>query len=186
MIDFIKLKEEHLEQVLKWRTKENVTKFMFTDIEYNLINQKKWFEKVSKRPTEKYWVIAIKGNLIGLLSLNNLDFANKRTSWGFYIGDDNYRMYGGIIPPYLYNYVFYHLNLNKITVEIMEGNHSVTKIHKLHGYREVGIFKNHIFKNNQFHDVYLMELLKVDWDKKSSKYKKSVIDLNNKSKEALS
>ncbi|UKS25975.1 UDP-4-amino-4,6-dideoxy-N-acetyl-beta-L-altrosamine N-acetyltransferase [Paenibacillus sp. HWE-109] len=173
MIDFIKLKEEHLEQVLEWRTKESVTRFMYTDIDYNLDNQKRWFEKVSKMPTEKYWIISIKGNLAGVISLNDIDFTNRKTSWGFYIGEDNYRMYGGIIPQYLYNYVFNELNLNKITAEVMEGNNNIIKIHKLHGYREVGYYKTHILKNGKFQDVHLMELLKEQWNhssKKSEKY----------------
>ncbi|MFZ3577525.1 UDP-4-amino-4,6-dideoxy-N-acetyl-beta-L-altrosamine N-acetyltransferase [Virgibacillus sp. DJP39] len=172
MIEFLKLKEEHLEQVLEWRTKESVTKFMYTDIDYNLDNQKKWFDKVSNMPTERYWVISVKGNLVGVISLNDIDFYNKKTSWGFFIGDDKYKMYGGIIPPYLYNYIFNNLNLNKITAEVMEGNSNIMKIHKLHGYREVGNYKSHIFKYDKFHDVYLMELLKEQWEGNLKKFKK--------------
>jgi UDP-4-amino-4,6-dideoxy-N-acetyl-beta-L-altrosamine N-acetyltransferase len=172
MIKFIKLSEEHLEQVLKWRTQENVTKYMLTDIEYNLDNQRRWFDKISKLTTEKYWMIEIEDRLVGVISLNNIDYTNRKTSCGFYIGEDNYRRLGGLVPPYLYNYVFKDLQLNKITAEVMEGNENVVKIHKFHGYREVGTYMDHIFKYGQYHDLYLMELLKLDWEKDSKRFKK--------------
>ncbi|WP_338553361.1 UDP-4-amino-4,6-dideoxy-N-acetyl-beta-L-altrosamine N-acetyltransferase [Paenibacillus sp. KS-LC4] len=172
MLTFIKLREEHLEQVLGWRTKENVTKYMFSDIDYNLEHQKSWFHRISQSESEKYWVISIKGTLVGLISLNGIDFTHKRTSWGLYIGEEAYSMYGGIVPPYLYYHVFHELGLHKITAEVMEGNDNIMKIHKLHGYREIGVYKDHIFKYGCFHDVHVMELLKDTWaaKNKSKKY----------------
>lgn len=174
MFKFIRLKEKHLEMVLNWRTKESVTKFMNTDIEYNLDNQKKWFDKVSNSETEKYWIIYFKDKPIGLISLNDIDYYNKRTRWGYYIGEDEYRMYGAIIPHYLYYYVFKILGLNKVNAEILEGNENVLKLNLLHGYREVGVFKEHIYKYNKFHDLHLVELMKEDWEKTIKKPEKYI------------
>ena len=173
-MEFIKLREDHLEQVLKWRTNENVTKYMYTDVQYDMESQIKWFEKVSLSTTEKYWIISIKETPVGVISLNEIDYANGRTSWGYYIGDDRYQMYGGIIPPYLYNYVFYEMNLNKITAEVMEGNDNIMKIHKLHGYRDIGVFKKHVYKHDKYNDVFIMELHKDQWDLSTNKFKKYV------------
>lgn len=175
MFKFIKLREEHLEMVLNWRTKERVTKYMNTDIEYNLDNQKIWFNNISNSKTERYWVITFKGKSIGLISLNNIDYYNKRASWGFYIGEDDYSMYGAIIPHYLYYYVFNILGLNKINAEVLEGNENVLKLNLLHGYRQVGVFKGHIYKNNKFHDLHLLELTKEDWEKTTQKPEKYII-----------
>lgn len=174
MFEFIKLREEHLQMVLSWRTKEDVTRYMVTDIEYNLNNQKKWFNKVTSNPNEKYWIIQYNKNPIGLISLNEIDYKNKHTRWGYYIGEGEYRIYGGIIPHYLYNYVFGTLGLMKINAEVLEGNDNVIKLNLLHGYREVGVLKKHIFKNDKFYDLYLLELTKEDWEntiKKHEKYK---------------
>lgn len=176
MLTFIQLREEHLEQVLKWRTQPDVTKYMFTDLQYDLDNQYKWFQKIKQSDKEKYWIISYEETLVGLISLNDVDDQNKKTSWGYYIGEQNYRMLGGIIPPYLYNYVFYKLNMHKITAEVMEGNVNVMKLHFMHGYREVGHYKDHIYKYNTYHDVYVYELLKDQWDELAPKYKKYVME----------
>jgi len=165
MIKFIKLREEHLEQVLNWRTREDVTRYMNTDIDYDMAEQRLWFERVSRLETEKYWIISIKGKDVGLISLNDIDYINKRTSWGYYIGEEKERMYGAVIPLYLYHYVFMQLKLHKITAEVMSENKNVIKLNKVHGCRKVGILYDHVYKNGKFHDIVLMELLKEDWEK---------------------
>lgn len=175
MIRFIKLKEEHLEQVLEWRTQEDVTRFMNTDIEKDMAKQRAWFRKISNSETDIYWIIEIKGKLVGIISLNNIDYVNKRTSWGFYIGEEKYRLYGGIIPPYLYNYIFSNYDFHKITAEVMEGNTNVIKLNLMHGYRTVGVYKDHIFKNGSYADLNLLELLKEDW-LKQNKFQKYICD----------
>lgn len=171
MIQFKKLREEHLEKVLQWRTQEDVTRYMNTDIESDLGKQIEWFTKVSASTTDKYWILEIKEVPVGLIYLTDLDVVNRRTSWGFYIGEEEYRIYGGLVPPYLYNYVFLELGLHKITAEVMCGNNNVIKLNKIHGCREVGIYKEHIYKRGQFHDLMLMELLKSEW-LKLNKFKK--------------
>ncbi|CAM5190930.1 hypothetical protein UACE39S_04434 [Ureibacillus acetophenoni] len=163
MIRFIKLREEHLEQVLEWRTREDVTRFMNTDIEKNLVKQKEWFKRISASKSDKYWIIEIKGVLVGLISLNDIDLVNKRASWGYYIGEEKYRLYGGIIPSYFYNYIFPKYDFHKITAEVIAGNDNVLKLNLLHGYRHVGTYKDHIFKNDSFFDIHVLELLKDDW-----------------------
>ncbi|MBD8519630.1 UDP-4-amino-4,6-dideoxy-N-acetyl-beta-L-altrosamine N-acetyltransferase [Lysinibacillus fusiformis] len=175
MIRFIKLREEHLEQVLEWRTQEDVTKFMNTDIEKDMDKQRAWFRRISNSKNNAYWIIEIKENPIGVISLNNIDFENKRTSWGFYIGEEKYRLYGGIIPPYFYNYIFSSFDFHKITAEVLEGNHNVMKLNIMHGYRMVGVYKDHILKNGSYFDLNLLELLKDDW-LKLNKFQKYVCE----------
>ncbi|MGG2084595.1 UDP-4-amino-4,6-dideoxy-N-acetyl-beta-L-altrosamine N-acetyltransferase [Lysinibacillus pakistanensis] len=175
MIRFIKLREKHLEQVLEWRTQEDVTKFMNTDIEKDMDKQREWYKKISNSKTDLYWIIEIKGKHVGVISLNNIDYVNKRTSWGFYIGEKKYRLYGGIIPPYFYNYVFSKFDLHKITAEVMEGNNNVIKLNLMHGYRMVGVYKDHIFKNDVYSDLNILELMREDWIK-LNKYQRYVCE----------
>jgi len=175
MIRFIKLKEEHLEQVLEWRTQEDVTRFMNTDIEKDMDKQREWFRRISNSETDVYWIIEIREKPVGVISLNNIDDVNKRTSWGFYIGEEKYRLYGGIIPPYFYNYIFSTYDFHKITAEVMEGNSNVIKLNLLHGYRMVGVYKDHILKKGLFVDLNLLELLKEDW-LKLKKFQKYVCE----------
>ncbi len=172
MIKFSQLKESHLEKVLMWRTQSDVTRYMFTDIEYSLENQYKWFEKIKGSESDKYWVVSYGDEDFGVISLNKIDYANKKTSAGFYIGNNDYRKYGFFVLLYLYNYVFHELKFNKIYAEIMAGNESVIKFHSMYGFHEVGIYRQHIFKYGSYHDVFLFELLKEKWLEIGTKYEK--------------
>jgi UDP-4-amino-4,6-dideoxy-N-acetyl-beta-L-altrosamine N-acetyltransferase len=173
-IRFVDLSEEHLEQVLNWRTKESVTKFMFTDMEYNLEKQRQWFEKIRHSKTNKNWIITYDEYPIGLFTLSDIDLSNNKSSWAYYIGEADYTLLGGVFPAYVYNYALGILKFNKMTIEVMEGNEKVRKIHKLFGCREVGILKQQIYKYNKYHDVYLYEILRVDWEKNGARYQKYV------------
>ncbi|MFD1736767.1 UDP-4-amino-4,6-dideoxy-N-acetyl-beta-L-altrosamine N-acetyltransferase [Bacillus salitolerans] len=169
-MDFIRLSEEHLELVLRWRTSKHVTKYMYTDIEFNMENQNKWYSKVNDDPSQKYWIISYNGEYIGLVSLNDFDLKNARSSWAFYIGENKYAMIAGRIGPYIYNYAFSHLKLNKLYGEVLEENKSVRKMHLMNGCREVGYFSNHILKHNKYHNVYLYEMMANDWNREENKY----------------
>lgn len=170
MLRFIKLREAHLEQVLLWRTSFEVSRYMFTDIQFDMENQIKWFDKVSSSLTDKYWIISFNDKPIGLVSLNEINWTHKRCSWAFYIGEKDHRMIGGMISPYVYFYVFEKLKFQKIMGEVMVENEVVRKLHQLQGCREVGFYRNHIYKNGRYHDVYLYELILKDWEQLKGRY----------------
>ncbi|WP_322923983.1 UDP-4-amino-4,6-dideoxy-N-acetyl-beta-L-altrosamine N-acetyltransferase [Paenibacillus campi] len=167
---FIKLKEEHLEQVLNWRTQEWVTRYMFTDIQPDMEQQKKWFSRVNDDALQQYWVISVKDRNVGVISINDISYVNRRCSWAFYIGEKDVSMISMLLAPYVYHYVFEVLKLNKITGEVMEGNHAVRKMHLNYGCREVGHHKQHIYKYGNFHDVYMYELLQHEWFEHKTRY----------------
>ncbi|MFZ4712623.1 MAG: UDP-4-amino-4,6-dideoxy-N-acetyl-beta-L-altrosamine N-acetyltransferase [Bacteriovoracaceae bacterium] len=162
MFNFKKLTEKDLERVFNWRQKPFVTKYQFTDIQKDYQKHLDWFARVSKDPNFKYWVIHLNERPIGLFNLSNFDVVNSRTNAGYYIGEEDCLHLGGIVPPYLYNYVFQKLKMNKIYGEVVEGN-SIIKIHLLHGYRQVGTYQQHITKNKEFFNVHAVELMAQDW-----------------------
>lgn len=172
MITFRKLEKQDLAQVLEWRTSEHVTQYMYTDIEKNLDNQLQWFEKISKDDTQYYWIIEVKDVPIGLISLNQLDQINKKSTFAYYIGDLNYSIIAGRIHPYLYNFAFFELGLNKLYAEVMQGNDGMMKMHKHYGFTHCATFKEHIYKYNQYHDVEYFELLASYWKDNCTKFHK--------------
>jgi hypothetical protein len=174
-IEFKRLKEEHLEMVLKWRTQPDVTKYMATDIEYNLEKQKQWFQIISKDTSSKYWIITFNTISVGLIALVNINWTHKYTIWDYYIGEAKYRSaLGGIVPLYLYNYIFKDLKLNKIFANVMVENKGTIKIFQLHGFRNVGVCKQHYYKNDRYHDVLMMELLAEKWKAQNDRFGKYV------------
>lgn len=171
MLAFVKMRQEHMSQVLKWRTSPEVTRYMFTDVDYDMEKQQQWFARISESASDLYWMISLNDEYIGVLSLNDIRPAHRRCSWAFYIGEPNRRIIGGMVAPYVYRYVFEVMNFKKIIGEVMEGNDNVRNMHVLQGCREVGVYRDHIYKYGRYHDVYLYEMTDLDWEQRKEQYK---------------
>lgn len=172
MLQFHRLSYEHLDLVYEWRKSDFVSKFMITTMSIEKKDHYIWFENICNNLKFKYWVIFFKNIPIGLINLAEIDYINRNLSAGYYIGDKSYRSIGAMVPPYLYNYVFGEMQFRKIYGQVVAGNDGVLKMHALHGFREVGVFKEHLFKNGTFNDLILIELLSENWlqQKKYARY----------------
>ena len=53
-LKFLKLEEEHLEMVRKWRNSPDVSKYMYTDQYISEEDQVNWFNNVKHDPTREY------------------------------------------------------------------------------------------------------------------------------------
>lgn len=171
---WIPIEEKHLQQILDWRTSEEITRFMYTDIEYNLENQKKWLEKIRADENGRYFLMEYRDELIGFISLTNINWTHKHATWNFYIGNMKYAMLAGFLGSYMYNYAFKELALEKLNGEVMDINEGVRKLHSKQGAREVGVLEHHIYKSGTWHDVYMFEMTKERWIEVGQKFQKYV------------
>lgn len=171
MIAFVPLYEAALPQVLGWRSDAEISRYLFTDIEPDLEQQQCWFQNISSDPCCRHWLIRCNDQEIGLAYLSEIDYTNRRCSCGFYIGKKCFQRYGGVILPGIVNYVFEELEFNKIYGEVMAGNDNVIKLHEIHGYRQVGVWQQHVFKYGAWYDVHLFELLRSRWQELNSHYR---------------
>lgn len=171
---WIQIREEHLQQILDWRTSDVVTRFMYTDIDYSLDNQKKWFQIIKADANGNYWLLENRGKLIGFISITSIDWHNKRGSWNFYIGDPAYAMIAGLLGAYMYNYAFHTLGFVKLSGEVLDVNEGVRTLHQKLGAREVGVLEHHILKHGTWHDVHVFEMTKERWQEVGKKFRKYV------------
>ena len=170
-VELKKLQENDLEMVMDWRMRPYITKYMNTDPVLTIDGQKKWFDKVLKNATQKYWIICVDDVPVGMLQLMDIDTVNSRCSWGYYIAEIEYRslqlaMY---LEWNLYNYVFDILKLHKLCNETFVENAQVVKLHLLCGSKQDGIMRDHIYKNGKFYDVSIGSIIADEWYEKRSK-----------------
>ncbi|MDP9202131.1 MAG: UDP-4-amino-4,6-dideoxy-N-acetyl-beta-L-altrosamine N-acetyltransferase [Gemmatimonadota bacterium] len=163
MLRFAKVREQHLELILRWRRQPAVTSVMMTDVDLDMEKQRRWFERISSDQSVRYWIIMLHDKPLGVINLAEINLQHRRCSAGYYIGELDFKQLGAVIPPYLYNHVFLDLRLNKIYGEVVSSNKAVLRMHTLHGYRQVGTFYKHIVKNGELLDIVAVELLAETW-----------------------
>lgn len=174
---WIRIREEHLQQILDWRTSEAVTRFMYTDIDYSLSNQQKWFESIQEDTNGRYWLMEHRGELVGYISITTIDWQHKRGTWNFYIGNPKYGMIAGLLGAYMYNYAFNLLGLEKLSGEVLDINEGVRTLHEKMGAREVGVLEHHVEKHGVWHRVHLFEMTKARWQEVGKKFEKYVAEV---------
>jgi UDP-4-amino-4,6-dideoxy-N-acetyl-beta-L-altrosamine N-acetyltransferase len=163
MIRFRELGITDASQILKWRTSAGVTDFMTTDLDGDLASQQTWIRNSFLKQDYYHWIIVIDDVDVGLLSIANLDLEDRTTSWGFYVGESKVSGLGGIIPPFLYNFLFSQLQIKKLKVEVLETNHQVISMHLLHGYVRDFNLDRVIVKKGVQHNLCAMSLSSEDW-----------------------
>lgn len=178
-LKLIRIKEEDIYQLMEWRMLPEVTKYMYTDPKLTKESQLKWYKNISQSDTVKYWVIEFQNNKIGVLNLYNIDRYNKRCFWAYYIANNLYRGkgIGRNLECNIYDYVFYILKFNKLCCEVLEENDKVVKIHQKFGSKIEGAFRQHIFKNNKFHNIVRMAILHEEWDSIRDQYEYDKIEI---------
>ena len=172
MIILRPIQESELEMIMNWRMMPEITKFMYTDPVLTIDSQKKWFSSLNARNDIISFMIEVDKTPCGILNITDIDYINKKCSWGYYIAIKEKRSLplAMALEWNLYDYVFDDLNLNKLEGEIFSFNKGVLRIHQMCGSEIEGVLKQHIYKNGEFFDVTVTGLLKEHWLKIRNKY----------------
>lgn len=159
------IQENDLEMVMNWRMLPEITEYMYTDPVLTLEGQKNWFEKLSEDSTNKVFIIVVDDVPAGVLNVCDIDYVNKRCSWGYYIAVKEKRsLYLAMALEWnLYDFVFETLGLHKLEGEIFSFNKAVLRIHQMCGSEIEGVRKEHIYKNGKFYDITVTGILKEHW-----------------------
>ena len=166
MINFRKISENDLSLILRWRTDSEVTRYMQTDIEFDPEKQLIWYNQIVRdcSPAE-HLIILHNDKPVGVLYLGKCNSTIQESTWGYYIGESESQIIGGLIPAYFYNYMFLHrdASLNKITGHCFALNTKIRAIHRFYGVREVKVLKEYICKHGKMFDIILVEITREKW-----------------------
>ena len=166
ILQFRKIQQEHLEKIRLWRTSEDVTKYLYTDPRISPDDQKEWHRRILRDPSRMDWIINVGGVDVGVVYLYNVEPVNRRCFWAYYLGEQFARGkgIGKAVELNILNYVFERLNLHKLCCEVFEWNKSVIEAHQKCGSRIEGIFREHIWKRSNYHNVVRMGILCHEWE----------------------
>jgi len=174
-LTFEKLKPKYLDIVRNWRNSPEISKYMYTEHIISENEHKTWFQNSILTKKQLFWVVILDNKPVGAVTIFNIDERKKRGFWGYYLAEIESRGkgLGKIIEFNVMHYVFDILKMNKLCCEVLSFNELVIKIHQKYGSKIEGSFKQHIFKNNEYHDIVCMAILNQEWPRIKSKHEVS-------------
>lgn len=169
-IELAEIRREYVPQYVEWLNDWEVSQFLMPGmpVPITLEGETAWFESRSKDPEHNiiFAILALPNrNLIGNCGLHKLDLKNRSAEFGIFVGDKNYwgKGYGTDATRTLLKYGFEQLGLNRIELEVYDFNPRAIRAYEKAGFRRDGIKRQALYRNDAFHDVYLMGILHEDW-----------------------
>jgi RimJ/RimL family protein N-acetyltransferase len=116
---------------------------------------------------QRYAMVLLDGDvMIGSISIHNIDHLNRHAFLGIFIGEEEYRSkgYGAEAIRLILDYGFNTLNLHNIMLSVnannVEGIACYTKV----GFREVGRWREWVYKDGKYIDVIYMGMLSREFE----------------------
>lgn len=170
-----KLEKSDLEMVLNWRNSERIRSNMYTDHVINLDEHLTWYERIKDDKTCIYLICEYQHKPIGLIYFTEIDKNNSKCYWGFYLGELEIPLGSGSVLGFLsMEYIYEIIAIRKVCSEVLAFNEKSLNLHKKLLFQEEGIFRKHIYKNNEYQDVICLALFKDIWLENKDKLAKIV------------
>jgi RimJ/RimL family protein N-acetyltransferase len=118
----------------------------------------------------RYFIVLIGSDeLIGQISLHDIDHLNRHAFLGIMIGEVEHQAkgYGTEAVRLVLDYGFNTLNLHNIMLSVHEDAHAAIACYKKVGFKESGRRREWIFKNGKYYDVLYMDILAREYVKNS-------------------
>jgi UDP-4-amino-4,6-dideoxy-N-acetyl-beta-L-altrosamine N-acetyltransferase len=165
MISLRGIRPADQQQLLVWRNRPDVRRYMYSDHLISPQEHEEWFTAALTDPSRDYWVINMDGENVGLANLYAKSEAHKRCYWAFYLASENVRGkgVGSFTEWWVLHHVFERLGYNRLCCEVLASNQPVITMHKSFGFTEEGRFREHVLKDGVPQDVIALAMLRGDW-----------------------
>jgi RimJ/RimL family protein N-acetyltransferase len=164
------VQREYLPRYVEWLNDWETGRYLVPGVPtlFNLEDETDWFER--RRKDHDNFVFAIltlaEHKLIGNCGLHQVDWKNRTGVFGIVIGDKDYwsRGYGTDAVRTLLRFAFEQLGLNRVELEVYDYNPRAVHAYEKAGFRRDGIRRQALYRDGTFHDIYLMSILRQEWD----------------------
>lgn len=166
------IEEKDLELILQWRNQDHIRKVMFNSNIITMEQHINWYKNLKQKENSLSKIFYFDDIPYGVLNITNINKLNNTCEWGFYIGDSKTPHGMGTVLGYAsLNYLFDVLNLRKVCGEVIENNKKSRNFHEKLGFKNDGILRKHIFKENDYADIYIYSIFDKEWEVQSKNIK---------------
>ncbi|MGH2377730.1 MAG: GNAT family N-acetyltransferase [Candidatus Limnocylindria bacterium] len=152
---------------VEWFADQEVTRYLAVTFPLSLEQEKEFLKKIGEAKDVVWWVIEAEGKTIGGVGIHQIDWIDSRAITGIVIGDKTCwrRGYASEAMALRTAYAFRQLNLHKLSSGAFMENEASKRALMKAGYREIGVEREHLWREGRWHDHWRCEVLRADWEK---------------------
>lgn len=172
MYELRELRKEDMIKINNWRNDKELINNLGAPFRYiNLDVDYRWYDNYmqSRNNTIRCAIVEAESenNILGLVSLTDIDSINQNAEFHIMIGDKNNRGkgIGYFATNEMLKHAFNNMNLNRIEIGVLESNSIAIKLYESAGFKREGIKRKFVYKNGKFIDMIMMAILKDEFPK---------------------
>lgn len=152
---------------IAWFADTEVTRYLGTAFPLSLQGEEEAIKRLGEAKDTVWWVIEAEGRSIGATGIHRIDWINAHGTTGIVIGEKTTwrKGYGSEAMALRTEYAFRQLNLHKLNTEVFVDNEASRRALEKAGYRRVGIRREEFWRDGKWHDHWLAEVLRSDWER---------------------
>lgn len=162
VVRFRAVEQSDLETLRKWINDPETARYLAVSWPVSSQDQAEWFELArNDRKRKKIAIELINGELIGVLSLQNIDLLNRSVEVGITIGSGEQRGKGlasrslRLAMTVLFNQFNYH----RVWAQILETNEACLNLFKRAGFENEGVLRESVYWNGRMIGTVIMARL---------------------------
>ena len=150
-----------------WFADMEVTRYLGRRMAVALYWEVEMLKKLGESDQDVWWVIEVGREAIGATGIHRIDWINAHGTTGIVIGAKQHwrKGYATEAMRLRTRYAFRELNLHKLMTEVFVSNEASRRALEKNGYRTVGTSRDHFFTLGRWHDVWIGEVLREDWER---------------------
>jgi [ribosomal protein S5]-alanine N-acetyltransferase len=171
---------EYAPTYMRWFADRAVTRYMMVRHPTSLKKQEEWLEEMAASPEAVLWALvrAEDGGLIGNISLFKIVWRHHHGELGYVIGEREQWGKGCATEAVKLAtaYAFLELDLEKVFASVIAPNEASRRALERNGYRQCALFRRDRYVEGRWHDLWVGEILREEWDAREEKTRGGEVD----------
>lgn len=152
---------------LEWIADMEVTRYILRRNVPALHEEEEWFKRTAEDKNSVYWSLEAEGTHIGGTGIHAIDWINGHAITGTVIGEKRFWRRGVASEAMALRtrFAFRELRLHKLNSGAFVENQGSRRALTKSGYREVGVHREEFWREGRWHDLWVCEVLRADWER---------------------
>lgn len=171
MIRLRELSSQDIPLLNSWRNDEEVTQYLGSPHRHITREvDNRWYESYLQARDRNIRLAIVATSekaeeFVGCANLTSVDWINRTAEFSIVIGVKSHwgQGTGTLATIAATRHAFFDLNLNRLYLYVIEGNHRARHVYKKCGYTEEGLLRSAVFKQNEYVNLVLMAALRDYW-----------------------